>query len=302
MRQSTDSASLWYGLLGVLGFSLTLPATRLAVVALDPLLVTLARAVGAGFCAMLVLLLSGASLPARHHWRGLVLVAGGVVVGFPLLAAWAMQQVPAAHGAVVVGALPLATALAATWRAGERPSPRFWAASLVGSATVIGFALRAGAGQFQVGDLLLLGAVLAGGVGYAEGGRLARELGGWQVICWALLLALPVLLVPLLLLASAGNLAAPPAAWLGLGYVTLVSQLVAFFAWYRGLALGGVARVGQLQLLQPFLTMGAAALVLGEPVTPPMGIAALVVVGAVWLARNAPVARPALPDVAPSDR
>jgi len=253
-----------YGLLGVLGFSLTLPATRLAVSSLDPLVVGLGRSLVAACLAAPVLLLTRQPKPARAHLRGLALVILGVIIGFPVLSAWAMRIVPAAHGAVVLGLLPLATALAGALRAHERPPVIFWCASVVGSFTVVGFALATGGGRFQPADLALLGAVVLAALGYAEGGRLARELGGWQVICWALVLAAPLLAVPVAFRIWQHGLAATPSAWGGFAYVSVVSMFLGFFAWFHGLAVGGVARVGQLQLLQPFFTLAAAAMFLGE--------------------------------------
>lgn len=288
------NAGMWYGLLGVASFSLTLPATRLAVSAFDPVIVGLGRALGAALLAGAALWLTRQPLPARRHWPGLVLVAAGVILGFPLLTAWAMQQVPAAHGAVVIGLLPLATAGAAARRAGERPSRAFWLASLTGSAVVIAFALRSGAGQLHLADLALVGAVAAGAVGYAEGGRLARELGGWQVVSWALVLSAPFLAIPVGLAVRTHGMAGPPAAWIAFAYVAAVSQFAGFMAWYKGMALAGVARVSQLQLLQPFLTILASAWLLGEPLTWATLGTALIVVGTVAVGRRAPVAGPAV--------
>lgn len=287
-----ETAGLWYGLLGVLSFSLTLPATRVAVAALDPTVVGLGRALLAALVAGLLLTATRQRRPSRAEWRSLAIVACGVILGFPFLSAWALRQVPAAHGAIVIGLLPLATALVATLRGGERPSRMFWLAGLAGSAAVVGFALISGAGGLHAADLALLGAVAAGAVGYAEGGRLARSLGGWQVICWALVLAAPFISLPVGLALWQHGAAAPPLAWLCFGYVALISQLFGFFAWYHGLALGGVARVSQLQLLQPFLTLVASALLLGEHVTLATIGVALVVVAAVAVGRRAPVARP----------
>jgi drug/metabolite transporter (DMT)-like permease len=290
---SAETAGLWYGLLGVLGFSLTLPATRVAVTYLDPSVVGLGRALVAAALAAVLLVATRQRRPTRAELGSLAIVAAGVIFGFPFLSAWALRQVPAAHGAVVIGLLPLATALAAALRVGERPSWQFWLASLAGSAAVIGFALASGAGGLQIADLALLGAVLAGALGYAEGGRLARRLGGWQVICWALVLAAPFVSIPVGMAIWQHGAGAPPIAWLGFGYVAVVSQLLAFFAWYRGLALGGVARVSQMQLLQPFLTLVASALLLHEQVTPTTLLVALVVLLAVVAGRKAAIAGPA---------
>jgi drug/metabolite transporter (DMT)-like permease len=280
-----------YGLIGVACFSLTLPATRTAVAELDPTFVGLGRALVAAVPAGLLLLATRPPRPARHHWRSFVIVVSGVIVGFPLLSAFALSRLPAAHGAIVTGLLPLASAIAGAVRAGDRPSPAFWFASLLGSGVVVVFALLSGGGALQVADLLLLGAVAAAGMGYAEGARLARVLGAWQVICWALVLAAPLLVVPVVIAAWQHGLAASPAAWLGFTYVSLVSQFLGFFAWYHGLAIGGVSRVGQMQLVQPFMTIAASALLLGEAITPLTIVAALLVFAAVATGRRAAVAR-----------
>lgn len=285
------SKGLFYGLLGIVGFSVTLPATKLAVVAFDPLFVGLGRAVVAACLAAPLLYFTRQKIPTRAQIKSLFIVMLGVIIGFPLLTAWAMQTAPASHGAVVVGLLPLATALAGAWRAHERPTLVFWCASVVGSATVVGYALLNGGGSFHAADFILLAAVAAAALGYAEGGRLAREIGGWQVICWALVLSVPIIIAPTAFGAWKTGLEgfanAPASAWVGFAYVALVSQFLGFFAWYQGLALGGVARVGQIQLLQPFMTLGFSALLLGEKIAPmaiaAMGVAALAIfVGRRW--------------------
>jgi drug/metabolite transporter (DMT)-like permease len=238
------------------------------VLDLEPLFLTFARAAIAGLLGLALLgAFGGGRRPARADLAPLAVVALGVVVGFPLLTALALRHVTSAHAVVFVGLLPLATALFAVARAGERPRPAFWAFSLAGGAMVAGYALgRGGAEASLVGDLLMAAAILACGLGYAEGARLSRALGGWQVISWALVLALPLTLP----LAVAG---APP-SWAGVGwpalgalaYVSVFSMLVGFVFWYRGLAQGGIAAVGQLQLLQPFLGLALAAALLDEPV------------------------------------
>ena len=293
-RMPAETAGLWYGLLGVLSFSLTLPATRVAVGWLDPTVVGLGRALLAAAVGGALLLLTRQRRPTRAEVRSLAIVAAGVIFGFPLLSAWALRQVPASHGAIVIGLLPLATALVATLRGGERPSRMFWIAGIAGSVAVVGFAASGSAGGLEMADLALLGAVAAGAVGYAEGGRLARTLGGWQVICWALVLAAPLVCIPVGLALWQHGASAPPVAWLCFLYVALVSQLLGFFAWYHGLALGGVARVSQLQLLQPFFTLVVSALLLHEQITPATIIVALVVMAAVAVGRRAPVRRGSL--------
>lgn len=287
----SETTGLFYGFLGVLSFSLTLPATRVAVTELDPIFIGLGRGVVAGVAAAFILWLTHQPLPNAKQLRGLLIVAAGVVLGFPLLSAWAMQQLPAAHGAVVLGLLPLATAVAGVVRSGDRPSRLFWLASVVGSATVVGFAISAGAGSLHIADLILLGAVIAAAFGYAEGGRLARELGGWQVICWALVLAAPLEAGPTLWAAGHQPLDVSPFVWLGFAYLCLVSQLIGFFAWYHGLAIGGIARVSQMQLLQPFLTIVFSALFLKETITTTTVMAAGLVILSVAIGRKAKIKR-----------
>lgn len=269
------------GLLGVLAFSGTLPATRAAVAYLDPVFVGLGRALVAAVLAAAVLAATRTPWPPRELWGRLVVVALGVVVGWPVLSALAMRHVPAAHGAVVAGLLPLATALAGAAIAHERPSRRFWACAIAGSAVVVAFALWEGGGTLQPADLLLVAAVAAAAVGYAEGARLSRILGGWQVISWVLVLSAPVLVLPVWLVAGGRIPDAPPTAWAGFAYVALISMFLGFFAWYRGLALGGIAAVGQLQLLQPFFTIIASAWLLGEAVDGATYLAAALVVAAI---------------------
>lgn len=276
---------LAWGFVGVTAFAVTLPATRIAVTALDPVFVGLGRAVVAALLAAIVLAATRSPWPERALLPRLALVAAGVIVGFPLLTAWAMRHVPAAHGAVVVGLLPLATAAAGAWLAHERPSRRFWACAVAGSAVVVGYALWEGGGALHLADLALLGAVASAAIGYAEGARLARRLGGWQVISWALVLAAPVLAVPAWLAAPVAA-DVPAAAWIAFAYVALVSMYLGFFAWYRALAQGGIAAVGQVQLLQPFLTFVASALLLGERLAPAMFVAAALVLSTIALGRR----------------
>ena len=206
--------------------------------------------------------------------------------GFPLFSAYAMRHVPASHGAVVIGLLPLATAVAGALLAHERPSPRFWACALAGSAVVAGFALWEGGGALQLADLLLVGAVISAAIGYAEGGRLSRTLGGWQVISWALVLAAPFAAIPTWLSLDARMAAAPWTAWAAFAYVAAVSMYLGFFAWYKGLALGGIAAVGQVQLLQPFFTLFASALLLGERLDAATFVAAALVVATIAVGRR----------------
>ena len=276
-------------MVGVVLFSMSLPATRVAVVGgLDPLFVGTARPALAGVLALVVLVVERAGWPTWAEWRGLVLVAGGVVLGFPLLTTVAMARAGAVHGAVLTGLLPAATAVAGVVLARERPSVRFWGAATAGLVCVVVFAVVQGAGQLGAADGLLLLAVGVCAVGYAAGGVLARTMGGVRVIGWALVLCLPVL-APLAVWNwdGAGVRGASWQAWAGFGYVTVVSQYLGFFAWYRGLAVGGVARVGQLQLAQPVLSMVWAVLLLGEVVSGAAMVAAGAVLGCVVMTQKA---------------
>ena len=274
------------GLVGVVIFSGSLPATRVAVAQFDPVFLTVARAAIAGVLAAGLLVLFRERRPARVDLFSLAIVAAGVVIGFPLLTALALRHVTAAHSIVFIGLLPLATAIFGVVRAGERPKPLFWLFSLAGSACVVGFALAQGFAASATGDALMLAAVLACGLGYAEGARLSRQLGGWQVICWALVLSLPVMLALMLLTAPQTLSGIGPAAWVGLAYVSLFSMLIGFVFWYRGLAQAGIAAVGQLQLLQPFFGLAIAAALLHETVTPAMLAVTLGVVACVAGARK----------------
>lgn len=282
------------GVVGVTIFSVTLPATRIAVTGLDPVIVGLGRAVVAAAVAALILAVRRQPLPDRRHWWRLTVVSLGVVLGFPLFSAIAMQSVPAAHGGVVMGVLPMATTVAGAMFCGERPSAGFWALAVFGSALVVVFAALKGAGGLMAGDWWLLLAIAAAGVGYAVGGELSRTLCGWQVICWALVVSVPFILPVVAWHMVDVNWGAPQSVWAAFLYVALFSQLLAFFAWNRGLALGGVARVGQVQLLQVFMTLIASAVLLGEEIdTVTIGFA-VAVVGTVALGRRMPVTRRSL--------
>ena len=266
------------GLLGVIIFSGSLPATRVAVADFSPMFLTSARAVIAALLGAVFLFALRQARPERRDILSLALVAFGVVLGFPLLTALALQHVTAAHSIVFIGLLPLATAIFGVLRGGERPAPAFWVFAVAGAATVAGFALYGSDGGTLTGDLLMITAILACGLGYAEGAALSRRLGGWQVISWALLLSLPVMAVIALATLPDTWSAITAPGWIGLGYVSVFSMMVGFIFWYRGLALGGIAGVGQLQLLQPFFGFLLAAIFLGEPVAWSMIASAVIVV------------------------
>lgn len=274
------------GLIGVLIFSGSLPATRVAVMEFDPLFLTFARATIAATLAIGMLVALREKRPAKHQLFSLCIVATGVVLGFPLLTALALKHVTSAHSIVFIGLLPLATAVFGVLRGGERPGRAFWLFSILGSAMVVGFALSQGISTSATGDGLMLLAIIVCGLGYAEGARLSRDLGGWQVICWALVITLPVML-PLALISAPSSLSGiTVGAWGSLFYVSVFSMLIGFVFWYRGLAQGGIAAVGQLQLLQPFFGLALAATLLGEPVSLGMLGVTVAVIGCVVGARR----------------
>lgn len=266
LSSAREPAGLALGLAAVVIFGLTLPASRTAVLELSPVIVGLGRAVVAAAIAGCMLVATRARLPERRYWTRLALAALGIVIGFPLLSAIAMQSAPAAHGGVVLALLPLATAAAAVIFAGERPSPGFWLCGVAGAAAVTAFALRAADSAVHMADLLLVAATASAATGYAISGDMSRRMGGWLVISWALVFALPVTLPATLYVLPEVNWSASWQAWAGFFYVALFSQLIGFFFWNRGMALAGVAKVGQTQLLQTFVTLLASSALLGETI------------------------------------
>src|SRR5215510_7054774 len=291
---SRERQAFLLGVLGVLIFGLTLPATRLAVADFDPLFVTLGRSLVAAALAGLTLLWARPQPPARRDWPRLAAFALFSIIGFPLLMAIAMQHAPASHGAVVLAVLPLLTAMGGALVAGERPSPGFWACGLVGTAAVLTYSILTGAASDHLkwADLLLAASAISAALAYALGGEMARRIGGWEVICWSLVASAPAIAVALWLLAWPSNFGARPSAWAGFFYVSLFSMFFGFFAWNKGLALGGIAKVGQIQLLQPFVALAAAALLLGEQVGWLELVFAAVVVGIVAVGWRMRVVRP----------
>ena len=272
------------GFVGMLIFSGSLPATRVAVAGFDPVFLTVARAAIAGVLALALLVILRQKRPARADLLSLAVVAVGVVAGFPLLTALALQHITAAQSMVFIGLLPLATGIFGVLRGKERPRAIFWLFAGTGSLVVAIFAFDdAGTGSV-VGSLLMIGAILVCGLGYAEGAMLSRRMGGWQVICWALVLPLPLTLLAIMNIWPASFAAVQTPAWIGLAYVSLFSMLIGFMFWYRGLSMGGIAAVGQLQLLQPFFGLLLAVTLLDEPfkwsMVVVMAVAATCVVGA----------------------
>ena len=291
---STPSyAGLGWGLLGVLAFSFTVPFTRVAVDGLSPLFIGSGRAVVAATLAITALAVTRQRLPRGVQWVRLAVVGGGVVVGFPLLTSYALVSAPASHGAVVIAILPAATAVMAVLRGHEHPPRAFWIAAGLGALAALGFASAQGGGlgQLHRSDLLLFGAVLAAAIGYAEGGLLSRELGAWQTISWALVVCLPLMLLLAAVSAVQQPPHASPAQWAAFGYLGVVSMFLGFVAWYRGLAIGPMAQVSQVQLVQPVLTIAWAGLLLGEQITATTLVGGLVVIacaGSAVRVRTAP--------------
>ncbi|MEU2505716.1 DMT family transporter [Streptomyces sp. NPDC007863] len=262
-------------LLGVVSFSLTFPSTVWGLESFGPWSLVAVRSTLAALIAGAFLLSGRVPLPERRHWAGLAVVAGGVVVGFPLLTTLALRTSTTSHAAVVVGLLPLTTAALAAVRTGRRPSRTFWAAAAAGAAVVIAFTVQQSGGALSTGDLYLFGALLVCAAGYTEGGRLARLMPGWQVIGWALVLCLP-LMVP----ASAVALAVEPVRLtahgvIGLVWVAAGSTFFGLYVWYRGMAAIGIPRASQLQLAQPLLTLFWAVFLLGESLPPAAPVAAV---------------------------
>jgi drug/metabolite transporter (DMT)-like permease len=284
-----ETKGLILGLLGVTAFGLTLPITRFVVSYLDPLFVGLGRAVVAALIAGVLLLLAKEAVPNREQIIQLVIIALGVVIGFHILSAWAMQTVPASHGGVVLGILPLITATVGVCISKEKPSLGFWASGVLGAILVVAYSLFQDIGNFLLGDLALLGATIAAAIGYAIGGKLSREIGGWKVICWALVLSLPFILIPAMIKAPQGAYEFPINVWISFLYLALVSQLFGFFLWNKGLALGGIARVSQTQLVQPFITIAASGALIGETMDITTIGFALLVVATVAFNRKMPI-------------
>ncbi|MFJ7753719.1 DMT family transporter [Peribacillus muralis] len=292
--EKKEKLGLLLGLVGVICFSLTLPATRIAVEHFGTTIVGLGRTVVAAMLVAVVLLIRKEKSPSPRQFKSLLIVAIGAVLGFPLLTSWAMEDLPVSHGAVEVALLPLATAGFAMLRVGEIPSLKFWISSAIGSLAVIIYALHLGFGSLQYADLALLTAVIILGLSYAEGGKLAKELGSWQVIAWAIIIGAPFFIIPVALSMTTEMLHAPIQAWISFIYLAVVSQFLAYVAWYSGMAMGGIARVSQIQYLQPFLMILFATLFLNESITYFTIVIAVIVVFSVIFGKGASVKKVAL--------
>lgn len=292
-----ELVGLGEGLLAVFLFALTLPMSRFAVREVDPVTTGLFRCALAGVLATGALWFTRSRWPTRREWKGLAAASPGIVYIYPIFVAWAMKYTDSSHGSIVVGLLPLSTAAAAALLGYEKPGRRFWVAAVAGSAVVIVYTLAHGGGAFHPADLALVFAVLCSGVAYAEGGWLARELGGWQVISWIMAMNLP--LVGVLLTASIWFNGFHP-SWATLAvliFMGIFNQYAGFFGWYKAMAQVGLARVSQLQLLQPFMTVAVAAVFLHERVSWQTWVALGLVICSVAAARRA-AKRPVSPSPA----
>ncbi len=286
-RVSRQTLGMGLGFIGIAIFGGTLPATRLAVEGLDPFFITVGRASASGLLSAALLLILRRHWPSMRQVRTMLICIVTLVLGFPGLMALAMLTVPASHGGVVLGILPLTTAAAASLILGERPSLRFWLLAGLGTTVVVVFALRDNGGEIAIGDVYLFLAAISTSIGYVFSADLSREMPGWEVISWILVLALPLTLPLAIWLWPANPGAVPAAAWVAFAYVSVFSMFVGFFAWNAGLVMGGVARVSQVQLLQTFVTLGLSAVINGEHVGPSTIAVAALVVAIVAAGRNA---------------
>ncbi len=278
--------------LGMLGFAGTLPATRLAITAFDPLFLTAARAAVAGCLGVCILITAQRRVPARALWPDIAATSLCSVVLYPLFTALALLSVPVAHGGVVLGIAPLATTAAAALLARERPSLGFWIAGAAGGALVVGFALwRGGGSSLAAGDLFLLVTIAAGAFGYTTSGRLVRHMPGWEVICWAVIPTLPVAVIATVLMWPSDIAAVPWSAWAGLAYVGVVSQFLTFFVFNAAMARVGIARVAQVFLLQPFTVVALAAVINREHIDVATVLFAVAVVATVVIGQRTRVRR-----------
>jgi drug/metabolite transporter (DMT)-like permease len=266
--RSAEFQGYLLGCIGVLVFGTTIPMTRMAVIELDPYFITIGRALIAALLAALTLLATRSRMPPPSDWLRFAVFAGTAVVAFPLLLAFSMQHAPASHGGIVLGAMPLLTAMLSVVVAGERPSPAFWICGIAGMAVVVTYTIVSGAGAagFHWADMLLALTAISGAINYAFGGELSRRRSGWEVICWALVMSAPLLAAAFWWVSPPINWSASPKAWGAFGFVSVFSMFLGFFAWNKGLAMGGIAKVSQVQLVQPFVALAGASVLLGEHV------------------------------------
>lgn len=280
------------GALAVISFSLTLPMSRYAVAEIDPLFIGFGRTALAGLVAAILLLIVKAKFPNRQQLLIIPWIMIGVVFLFPIFSAWSMKYMTASNGGIIMGIMPMCTAIFAVWLARERPSPLFWVSAIAGAALVMTYSMPAQGFQLGVGDIMLLVGTIIGALGYAYGGLLAKLIPSWQVICWTVVLALPITLPAAIYTAPTDMGAISQGAWGSFLYLALISQLFGFFLWYHAMAIGGIAKVGQIQLLQPFFTLLFAWMWLGEQLTLEMWVFAGLIVTTVFFAQKARMTTP----------
>ncbi|MBU3579016.1 DMT family transporter [Polynucleobacter sp. 73C-SIWE] len=267
MTVNKETKGMLIGFIGILIFSLTLPVTKIAVLSFDPYFIAFGRATLAALVALAYLIYKKEPMPSRADFTKFVVIALGVIFGFPIFTTVAMTEGSSSHGAVILGMMPLASTVIGVIRFKERPSAGFWLVSLLGAALVVIYALLKSSGSFTYVDVLLVLGGICACMGYVEGGELSRKMNPRSVISWALVISLPINLVVGYVTFDSQYFNASPIAWTSFIYLSLFSMYIGFFFWYEGLAIGGIARVSQVQLTQPFCTLIAASILLGDSLT-----------------------------------
>ena len=267
MNLSIETKGMLIGFVGISIFSLTLPFTQMAVNEMSPFFVAFARATIAGICALILLIFTKSKFPNKIQIRRLIIIVIGVIYGFPIFTSIAMKTLPSSHSGIVLGILPLAMSLFAAIKYKEKPSSSFWMISIFGTFIVISYTFIDNNGSLMIEDLWLLFAILFAAIGYSEGGTLAKEMGSIGVISWALVISLPINLFASYLFYEINYASISFQAIISLTYVGLFSMFIGFFFWYKGIAIGGISRVGQVQLIQPFLTIVGAYFLTNEKIT-----------------------------------
>ncbi len=286
-----ETKGMLIGFIGILIFSLTLPVSKIAVLSFSPYFIAFGRAALAGMVALAYLIYKKETLPSKIDFGKFIVISLGVVFGFPIFTTVAMTQGSSSHGAVILGMMPLATTVIGVIRFKERPSLGFWLVSLLGAALVVIYALLKNAGSFTYIDgLLVLGGICAC-IGYVEGGELSRKMNPRAVISWALVISLPLNVVLSYLTFHSEYFEAGTIPWISFVYLSLFPMFIGFFFWYEGLAIGGIARVSQVQLIQPFCTLFAASILLGDSITVVNLVFAVLVVSTVILGKSMLVKR-----------
>ena len=267
MTFSNETKGMLIGFIGIAMFSLTLPFTQMAVKEMNPFFVAFSRATIAGFCALTLLILSKYKFPTKNQIKRLIIIAIGIVYGFPIFTSMAMTTLPSSHSGIVLGILPLTMSVLAAIRYNEKASLAYWITSIIGASLVVTYAFIDNNGFLIKEDLWLLFAILFVSIGYSEGGNLSKEMGSIAVVSWALVITLPINIIATYFFYETSFSSVSFQALISLSYVGLFSMYIGFFFWYKGIAMGGISRVGQVQLIQPFLTIFAAFFLTNEKIT-----------------------------------